>query len=145
MHCFSFVKFRSLLLLNTALNLSSDLFLLSLSISPSVCFALPPFLSLLLLSLFFPDFQHPLSVLGLSVLALTQLLSLPSACLSPCLSDVKYHPFIHLHLIFFRPSPSPSYLPLVSHTADGSQVCPLKLVLASFLIFFPPLPCFLSL
>lgn len=112
------------------------------SISAPVYFALPAFLSLPLPSLFFPDFQHPLSVLGPSVLALRPLLSLPSACLSPCLSDVKYHPFIHLHLIFFRPSPSPSYLPLISHTTDGSQVCPLNLVLASFLIFFLPCPAF---
>lgn len=32
-------------------------------------------------------------------------------CLSPCLCDVKYHPFTQLHLIFSRPSLSPSYLP----------------------------------
>lgn len=42
------------------------------------------------------------------------LLSLPLACPGPYLSDVKYHHFTHLHLIFSRPSRSPSYLPPTS-------------------------------
>ena len=69
-------------------------------------------------------------------------------CLSPCLSDVKYHPFTQLHLIFSRPSLSPSYLP--SHFSHhlwqpslSAEVC--TCFLLSPLVFFNPLPLFLSL
>lgn len=89
--------------------------------------------------------QRPLLVLGPSVLALTPLLSLPSACLSPCLSDVKYHPFIHLHLIFSRPSPSP-FLPPSHFSHRWWQPSQSAEVSACFylspLVFFTPRPAF---
>lgn len=124
MYTLHFVKFLPLYV--ATIEFSSPLICLSSPSHRLVYLTLPPFLSLSKPSLFIPGFQHPLSVLGPSVLALKRLLSLPSARLSPCLSDVKYHPFTHLHLIFSRPSPSPSYLPLTSHTSDGSQVYPPK-------------------
>lgn len=86
----------------------------------------PPFLSLSKPSLFILCFQHPLSALALS-----PLLSLPSALLRLCLIGVKYRPFTHLHLIF---PPSTSYLHLISHTSDGGQVSPLNLVHVSFFL-----------
>lgn len=79
-------------------------------------------------SRFIPDFQHPLPVLGPSILALRLLLSLPSTCLSPWLSNVKCLPFTHLHLIFSHPSLSLSHLP--SHFSN--QVYLLKFVCFSF-------------
>lgn len=98
--------------------------------SPSVYFSLP--------SRFIPDFQHPLRVLGPSILTLRLLLSLPSDCHCPCLRDVKYHPFTHLHLIFSCPSPSPFHLP--SHFSHQFYV--LKFVHVSFFLhlFFSPHP-----
>lgn len=97
----------------------------------------PPFLSLSKPSRFIPDFQHPLRVLGPSILALRPLLSLPSDCHCPCLHDVKYHPFTHLHLIFSCPSPSPSHLP--SHFSHQFYV--LKFVHVSFFLHLcPPIP-----
>lgn len=135
MYSFHFVKFLPLYVARIEfISPLICLFFSLASISPSVYLALPPFPSLSKPSLFILGFQHPLSVLGPSVLALKLLLSLPSARLSPCLSDVKYHPFTHLHLIFSRPSPSPSYLPLISHTSDGGQVHPLKFVHVSFFL-----------
>lgn len=101
--------FVSPLLFDTALHFTSSVCFSLLSISASV--SSPISLSFQTPPLFIPDFQHPLLELGPSILALIPLLSLPSACLRPCLSDVKYHPFTHLHLIFSRPSLSPFYLP----------------------------------
>lgn len=148
MYSFHFVKFLPLYVATIEfISPLICLFFSLASISPSVYLALPPFPSLSKPSLFILGFQHPLSVLGPSVLALKLLLSLPSARLSPCLSDVKYHPFTHLHLIFSRPSPSPSYLPLISHTSDGGQVHPLKFVHVSFFLhlFFSSISPFASL
>lgn len=87
------------------------LFFSSLHLSLCLLCSSPISLSFQTPPIFIPDFQHPLLELGPSILALIPLLSLPSACLRPCLSDVKYHPFTHLHLIFSRPSLSPFYLP----------------------------------
>lgn len=119
-------------------------FLSPLHLPPSVYLARPPFLSLSLPSLFIPSF--PTSPLGPSVLALRLLLSLPSARLSPCLCDVKYHPFTHLHLIFSRPSPSPFHHPLIfSHLwLQPSPSCWSLYMFPSFLHLFFSTPIALS-
>lgn len=71
-------------------------------------------------------------MLGPSILALRLFLSLPSARLSPCPSDVKYHPSAHLHLIFPRPLPLPISFSFLTPLVAAKSICCSLYMLPSF-------------